>query len=37
VDGWTAAFRQENGEDAMVTMDQLGEWEAWCKEGKVRP
>ncbi len=37
VDGWTAAFRKENGEEAMVTMDQLGEWEAWCKEGKVRP
>ena len=37
VDGWTAAFRKENGEDALVTMDQLGEWEAWCREGKVRP
>lgn len=37
VDGWTAAFRKENGDDAMVTMDQLGEWEAWCREGKVRP
>jgi antitoxin component YwqK of YwqJK toxin-antitoxin module len=37
VDGWTAAFRKENGQEAMVTMDQLGEWEAWCKEGKVRP
>lgn len=35
VDGWTAAFRKENGDDAMVTMDQLGEWEDWCRQGKV--
>lgn len=34
VDIWTAAYQKENGQDAMVTMDQLGEWEGWCKEGK---
>lgn len=34
VEAWTAAFQKENGKDAMVTMDQLGEWEAWCKKGK---
>ncbi|QTB80644.1 hypothetical protein J3L14_07145 [Burkholderia pseudomallei] len=34
VDGWTAAFHRENGDDAIVTADQLGEWRSWCKEGK---
>lgn len=34
VDAWTVAFRKENGQDAMVTMDQIGEWEGWCKAGK---
>jgi len=31
---WTAAFHRENGDDAVVTTDQLGEWQSWCKEGK---
>lgn len=34
VDSWIAAFRKENGEETLVTHDQLGEWESWCKEGK---
>lgn len=35
VDSWMAAFRKEVGQDAMVTMDQVGEWEGWCKSGKT--
>ncbi|MEW6343166.1 MAG: hypothetical protein AB1704_21105 [Pseudomonadota bacterium] len=35
VDAWTAAYRRENGEDAIVTVGQLGEWQSWCKEGKL--
>ncbi|AOJ02237.1 hypothetical protein WS70_10710 [Burkholderia mayonis] len=31
---WTAAFHRENGDDAIVTADQLGEWRSWCKDGK---
>ncbi|WP_423391995.1 toxin-antitoxin system YwqK family antitoxin [Burkholderia sp. LMG 21824] len=31
---WTAAFHRENGDDAVVTADQLGEWRSWCKDGK---
>ncbi|KWO50048.1 toxin-antitoxin system YwqK family antitoxin [Burkholderia territorii] len=31
---WTAAFHRENGDDAIVTADQLNEWRSWCKEGK---
>lgn len=34
VSNWTAAYRRENGVDAMVTADQLGEWKLWCKAGK---
>ncbi|WP_369053188.1 toxin-antitoxin system YwqK family antitoxin [Burkholderia gladioli] len=34
VSNWTAAYRRENGADAMVTADQLGEWKLWCKAGK---
>ncbi|VVE89874.1 toxin-antitoxin system YwqK family antitoxin [Pandoraea bronchicola] len=35
VDSWTAAFRKENGDDAIVTVDQLGEWKIWCEQGKL--
>lgn len=35
VDGWTAAFRKESGQDAMVTHDQLEEWKDWCRQGKI--
>ncbi len=34
VDQWTAAFHRENGDDAVVTADQVGEWQSWCKAGK---
>ncbi|VVE58657.1 hypothetical protein PAN31117_05059 [Pandoraea anapnoica] len=34
VAAWTAAYRREKGGDALVSMDQLNEWEAWCKSGK---
>jgi uncharacterized protein YecT (DUF1311 family) len=33
-DQWIVAFRKEVGEDAMISADQLSEWEGWCKEGK---
>lgn len=35
VSGWTDAYRKEKGEDAMIAMDQITEWESWCKAGKV--
>jgi len=31
---WTSAYRKEVGEDAVITADQLGEWNIWCNEGK---
>jgi hypothetical protein len=34
MDAWTTAYRRENGDDAIVTADQLGEWQSWCKDGK---
>lgn len=34
LDAWIAAHRSEVGEDAVVTMDQVGEWEQWCAAGK---
>ncbi|MCQ0034413.1 hypothetical protein [Burkholderia glumae] len=34
VSSWTAAYRHENGADAMVTTNQLSEWNSWCKTGK---
>lgn len=34
VSNWTTAYRRENGNDAMVTADQMGEWQSWCKAGK---
>lgn len=34
VDQWIAAFRKGQGDDAVVSNDQLGEWQGWCKQGK---
>lgn len=34
VSSWTMAYHRENGADAIVTTDQLGEWQLWCKAGK---
>lgn len=34
VDGWMAAHRKQVGPDAPIRMDQIGEWEEWCKQGK---
>ena len=34
IDKWTNAYRKEAGADALVRMDMLDEWEAWCKAGK---
>jgi hypothetical protein len=34
IDAWTAKYRRENGDNVIVTADQLGEWQSWCKEGK---
>lgn len=35
LDSWVSAYRNEVGEDAMVTSGQIGEWEDWCAEGKM--
>lgn len=35
VDDWVTAFRKEQGADAVVSHDQLTEWESWCKQGKL--
>lgn len=32
---WIDAFHKENGEDAMITGDQLDEWDQWCAKGKL--
>lgn len=34
VDGWIAKYRKEVGNEAMISADQMGEWESWCKAGK---
>lgn len=34
-DKWVNAFHKENGEDAMITSDQLDEWDQWCAKGKL--
>lgn len=34
VDKWLAAHRKEVGPDAPVRVEQLDEWEAWCRAGK---
>lgn len=36
VDSWIAAYRAENGDDAIVRYDQNEEWAAWCAKG-LRP
>jgi antitoxin component YwqK of YwqJK toxin-antitoxin module len=35
--GWVAAFNAQSGADAVITSDQLDEWESWCKDGKSAP
>lgn len=32
---WLDAFHKENGEDAMITSDQLDEWDQWCAQGRL--
>lgn len=34
-DAWMTAYREEVGEEAMITHDQIGEWEQLCAEGKL--
>lgn len=34
-DAWMTAYRKEVGEEAMISSDQIGEWEQWCAEGKL--
>lgn len=31
---WTDAYHKEEGEEAMISADQIGEWERWCSDGK---
>jgi hypothetical protein len=35
LDGWTAAFRKEQGAEAAVSMEQIDEWKSWCNQGKI--
>lgn len=37
VDGWVSAHRAAVGEDAMIRMDMVEEWESWCKDGRQPP
>ncbi|WP_156483744.1 toxin-antitoxin system YwqK family antitoxin [Azotobacter vinelandii] len=32
---WITAYRNEIGDDAAVTSEQLSEWSDWCREGKL--
>ncbi|TBV17398.1 toxin-antitoxin system YwqK family antitoxin [Stutzerimonas kirkiae] len=32
---WITAYRNEIGDDAVVTSEQLSEWSDWCREGKL--
>ena len=34
VESWAAAFHREQGEDAVVAVEQIEEWKSWCSEGK---
>lgn len=34
VDQWIVAYREEQGQEAIVTQDQIGEWTDWCNQGK---
>lgn len=34
VDAWIFAYRKEKGDDAIVSNDQVTEWESSCKQGK---
>jgi hypothetical protein len=34
VDHWNAAYRQEVGDEPIITMDQIREWKDWCVDGK---
>ena len=31
---WVQAFNRERGEEGPIAVDQLDEWEQWCKQGK---
>lgn len=31
---WVKAFNEERGEEGPIAVDQLDEWEQWCKQGK---
>ena len=35
VDLWIVAHKKAVGEDTPIASDQIGEWEAWCKEGRL--
>lgn len=35
VSRWTVAYRRKTGDDSIATADQLGEWQEWCKAGKL--
>jgi hypothetical protein len=31
---WVDAFHKENGDDALISSDQIDAWDAVCKKGK---
>lgn len=35
LDAWITAHRKEVGELALISYDQISEWESWCSEGKT--
>lgn len=37
VNDWTKAHRRDVGEDAVISMDQVSEWQDWCRQGKRAP
>lgn len=37
VNDWTVAHRKAVGNDAVISVDQLDEWRAWCAQGKRAP
>lgn len=35
IDRWINAYRAENGDEAMINMEQMDEWDTWCAESKA--
>ncbi|WP_073660355.1 hypothetical protein [Pseudomonas aeruginosa] len=35
LDGWIAAYRQDEGDEVAIIHDQITEWQQWCSEGRL--